>query len=124
MGQYSNLLVIVLLVAVFWFVAIRPQQQRAKQQKAMLDALKPGDEIVTIGGLFATVVEAGERVRVKVADGSELEFAPQAISRVVPRGEEQNAEPREDQGADREEPSSESAAASSAESDEKAELDA
>jgi preprotein translocase subunit YajC len=124
MGQYSNLLVIVLLVAVFWFVAIRPQQQRAKQQKAMLDALKPGDEIVTIGGLFATVVEAGERVRVKVADGSELEFAPQAISRVVPRGEEQNAELREDQDADREEPSSKSAAASSAESDEKAELDA
>jgi preprotein translocase subunit YajC len=84
MGQYSQLLFVLLLVAVFWFVAIRPQQQRAKQQKAMLDALKPGDEVVTIGGVYATVVEVGERVRVRVFDGTEVEFAPPAISRVLP----------------------------------------
>lgn len=83
MGQYSNLIFIVAIVAVFYFMLIRPQQQRAKQQRDMLGNLKAGDEIVTIGGIFATVVAVGDRVRVKVADGSELELAKQAIGSVV-----------------------------------------
>ena len=100
MGQYSQLLFVLVLVAVFWFVAIRPQQQRAKQQKAMLAALEPGDEIVTIGGLFATVVNAGDRVLVRVADGSTLEFSPQAISRVLPASESSNNTPADEESAD------------------------
>ena len=110
MGQYSQLLFVLVLVAVFWFVAIRPQQQRAKQQKAMLAALKPGDEIVTIGGLFATVVDAGERILVRVADGSTLEFSPQAISRVLTSSESSRNEPVGDESVDN--------------ADDKAELDA
>ena len=83
-AQFSNILFILLLVAVFWFVAIRPQQQRQKQQRAMLDALKPGDEIITAGGIFATVVAVGERLRIRVADGTELEISPAAVGQVLP----------------------------------------
>lgn len=92
-AQLSNLLFIGALVAVFWFLIVRPQQQRAKQQRAMLAALAPGDEIVTIGGIFGVVVDVDERVRIRVADGSELEVANQAIARIVPASEKVHAEP-------------------------------
>lgn len=86
-AQFSNVVFIVLLVAVFWFVAIRPQQQRQKQQRAMLSALAPGDEIITAGGIYATVVAAGERVRIRVADGTEFEISPAAVGQVLPASE-------------------------------------
>lgn len=79
----SNLLFILILVAVFWFVAIKPQQQRQKKQRQMLEALTAGDEIVTVGGIYGTVVAVDDRVRIRVADGSELEIALQAVAQVV-----------------------------------------
>lgn len=72
-----------LILGAFWLLLIRPQQQNAKKQRSMQDALAVGDRIVTIGGIFGSVVEIGERVRVRVADGSEIEFARQAISQVL-----------------------------------------
>lgn len=83
MQQYSQLIFVGLMLAAFWFLMIRPQQQRAKSQRMMLDALKPGDSVMTIGGMYATVLEVGERVRVAAADGAEMEFAPSAIARVI-----------------------------------------
>ncbi len=79
----QNLILIVAMMAAFWFLLIRPQQQRQKKQAAMLAGLKPGSEIVTIGGIYGTIVEVGERVRLRVADGSEIEIAPQAVSQVL-----------------------------------------
>lgn len=83
-GQLSNLVFFAVVVGVFWFLVMRPQQQRARQQKEMLEALAPGDEIVTVGGIFATVVQVGDRVRVRIADGAQMEVAKQAIAQVVP----------------------------------------
>ncbi len=51
----SMVLMIVLMVAVFYFMLIRPQRKKDKQVKAMLDALKPGDRITTIGGIYGTI---------------------------------------------------------------------
>ena len=51
----SMLVMIVLMVAVFYFMLIRPQRKKDKQVKAMLDALKPGDRITTIGGIYGTI---------------------------------------------------------------------
>jgi preprotein translocase subunit YajC len=82
-SQLANLLFIAAMVGIFYFLLIRPQQRRAKAQRDMLEELAPGMQIVTIGGIFATVVEVGERVRVRVFDGSELEIAKAGISRVV-----------------------------------------
>lgn len=82
--QGSQLIFMVLIIGVFYFLVIRPQQKRAKAQRDMLGALSPGDEIVTIGGIYATVISVGERIRVALADGTEMEVATQAIGRVLP----------------------------------------
>lgn len=82
-SQYSNLIFIALMIGVFYFLMIRPQQQRTKRHDEMLSALKPGDEIVTIGGIYGRVVSIGERVRIRIADGAELEVAKAAVSSVV-----------------------------------------
>lgn len=79
----SNLFMIVVVFAAFWFLVIRPQQQRQRQQAEMVSALAPGAEVLTIGGIYATVVEVGERIRLAVADGSEMEVSPHAIGRIV-----------------------------------------
>ena len=86
MAQYQSLLFIVAMVAAFYFLLLRPQQRRQQQQRQLIEALQPGDEIVTIGGIFATVVSVSERVRVRTVDGSELEIARVAIGQVIPAG--------------------------------------
>jgi preprotein translocase subunit YajC len=75
---------IILIIVVFYFLLIRPQQKRAKQQKAMLDGLKAGDSVVTIGGLRGTVAAVdNDTVIVRVADNVKLTFNKSAIAGVV-----------------------------------------
>ncbi len=73
----TSLMPILLIIPIFYFLIIRPQQKRAKEQKNMLDSVRRGDTIVTSGGLIGKVVrvkddsnelevELGENVRVKV----------------------------------------------------------
>lgn len=85
----TQLLLIVGMLVVFYVLVIRPQQKRAAAQRAMIAAIQAGDEIVTVGGIFATVIEAGERIRVSTVDGSELEIAPQAVGQVLPKETEE-----------------------------------
>ena len=95
----SSLIFLVAAAAMFYLLIIRPQQKRTKAQAEMLTALEPGVEIVTIGGIFGTIVEVGdERLRIRVADGSEFEIARRAIGSVVPVSDE--AEPAEEESAD------------------------
>ena len=71
LGAVTQFLPLILIFGVFYFMLIRPQQQRQKQIKAMLAELKRGDRIVTSGGMLATVQ--------RVKDGSdeiEIEIAP------------------------------------------------
>jgi preprotein translocase subunit YajC len=85
MGQYSQVIFIVAIVAVFYFLIIRPQKKRQSDQAELASNLRPGAEIVTIGGLYGTIVSIdGDRVRIEVADGSELVFVKNAIARIVP----------------------------------------
>jgi preprotein translocase subunit YajC len=101
--QPINIAFLVVLVAAFWFLLIRPQQQQQKKQQQMLAALKPGAEIVTLGGIYGTVVSTqGERVRLRLVDGAELEVAPRAVATVVSEpladvedSEEESKEPAE-----------------------------
>jgi len=67
---------LVLIFAVFWFLIFRPQQQRAKQQRAKLDAVKKGDQVITGGGLM------GKATRVDT-DTVEVEIAPNVRVKVV-----------------------------------------
>ncbi len=58
----AQLMPFVLMIAIFYFLLIRPQQKRAKEHRAMLSALKRGDKVVTSGGLHGTIVEARDDV--------------------------------------------------------------
>lgn len=81
--QYSNLLFLAFMALAFWFLIFRPQQQRTRRQAEMISMLGPGDEVVTIGGIYGVVIAVGERIRLAVAQG-EIEVSPQAVARVTP----------------------------------------
>jgi preprotein translocase subunit YajC len=77
---------IVLLIGVFYFLVIRPQSKKQKETKKMLESLKKGDKVITIGGIHGTVSSVKENsVIVKVDDDCKLEFLRSAVSTVVSR---------------------------------------
>ncbi len=81
---FLSFLPLVLVFAVFYFLLIRPQQQKAKQHQAILAALKRNDEIVTGGGLFGKVISiAGDIVTVEVAPKVHVRVSRPTISHVV-----------------------------------------
>lgn len=83
-GGLTPILMIALLFGVMYFMMIRPQQKRRKEAEAMQSALAPGDEVVTIGGLYGTVTRVDDdTVSLEVAPGVETRYARPAIARVV-----------------------------------------
>ena len=76
---------LVLIFVVFYFLLIRPQQRKAKDHKAMLDALRRGDRVVTGGGIIGTVarVDNPEEVTVDIADGVRVRVLRSTISSVL-----------------------------------------
>lgn len=74
-----------LIFVVFYFLLIRPQQQKQKQHKTMVDALRRGDRIVTGGGILATVskVIGPEEVEVDIASGVRIRVLRSTISSVL-----------------------------------------
>jgi preprotein translocase subunit YajC len=89
------LLPLVLLFIVLWIFMIRPQRQRRQAQTQMQDNLRIGDEIITAGGLHASVVSIeGEVVEIELAPETVARLDRRAISAIVPRDEpEEEAEP-------------------------------
>ena len=82
-GGMGRMLYIIMLVAVFWFLLIRPQQAQAKKRAEMLTALKTGDKVVTIGGICGKVAQITDnKIFVEVSDGIVVEFLRNAISTV------------------------------------------
>lgn len=118
--QYSSIIFVVVLIAAFYFLLIRPQQQQAKRQRQMVESLRPGTHIMTIGGIYATVVEIEEdRIRVAVADGSELEIARRAVASVLPaEGEDEGETEAADEAGTADEPKVAGTAGESSETDE------
>ncbi|MEH1125792.1 preprotein translocase subunit YajC [Micromonospora sp. CPCC 206061] len=78
------ILMIVLLFGVMYFMMIRPQQRRRREAEQMQRTLGPGAEVVTIGGLYGTIVDSDdETVILEVAPGVHTRYARPAIARVV-----------------------------------------
>jgi preprotein translocase subunit YajC len=74
----------ILIIAIFYFLIIRPQNKKQKETQKMLSALKKGDKVVTIGGIHGTISSVKEStVIVKVDDNYKIEFSRSAISSVV-----------------------------------------
>ena len=98
----GGMLYIIAMVALFWFLLIRPQQAQAKKRAEMLTSLKAGAKVVTIGGICGKVTQITDnKIFVEVADGIVVEFLRNAISTV--ETEEELNNPFEDEDEDFEE---------------------
>ena len=79
----------ILIFVVFYFLLILPQQKRQKKLKAMLEALKKGDKVVTSGGIWGTVTNLGkETVTLQIADNAKIKIQRDHIARVRAEDEE------------------------------------
>ncbi|ADG05727.1 preprotein translocase subunit YajC [Kyrpidia spormannii] len=82
--NYSGILSIIVMFAIFYFLLIRPQQKRQKERQAMLSKLQKGDKVVTIGGIHGTVVDlTDDQVTLRVAETTKIVFERSAISSVI-----------------------------------------
>ncbi|HNS32787.1 MAG TPA: preprotein translocase subunit YajC [bacterium] len=84
------LLPLILIFFVFYFLLILPQQKKQKVHKKMLDEIKEGDKIITVGGILGTVGKIKDNVvTVELKDGVKVDFVRNAISQVVKGESEQ-----------------------------------
>ena len=78
---------LVILVILFYFMLIRPQMKRAKEQKQMITSLAKGDEAVTNGGLAGKIVNIGEAyISLEIADNVVIKIQKSAVTSVLPKG--------------------------------------
>jgi preprotein translocase subunit YajC len=78
----GNLIFIVLIIAVFYLLLIRPQQKRQKQHRDLVSSVATGDRVVTIGGMHGTVRSVDEdTIRLDLAPNLDITLAKQAVSR-------------------------------------------
>lgn len=80
----SSLIFLGLLIAIFYFMLIRPQKKRMESHRQLVESVGPGDEIITMTGLYGTVRAIGdEDVEVEIAPGTTVRFLKSAIGRRV-----------------------------------------
>jgi preprotein translocase subunit YajC len=89
---------LILLAAMFvllWVLLIRPQRQRQQKQQQLLSSVEPGDEVLTVGGLYGIVrgIDEEDDLIVEIAEGIQVRIARRAVGGVVKPEEEEDAEP-------------------------------
>lgn len=86
-GGIMDFLPLIALLAVFYFLVLRPQQKRSKEVKVMLEAMQKGDEVTTTGGVLGRIVKVGESyVSIEVAEGVTIIVQKAAIQTTLPKG--------------------------------------
>jgi preprotein translocase subunit YajC len=85
---WTSLVPLALLIVVFYFALIRPQQKKAKAQAKLLTSVRPGDKVVTSGGILGVVITVKEKsVSIRSAD-SKMEISKSAITEILERSGE------------------------------------
>ena len=78
--QVMNVLSIVVFIAIFYFLLIRPQQKQAKKKKELLESLETKEQVVTVGGIYGTIMRVKDKsVILKIAEKVEIEVLKSAI---------------------------------------------
>jgi preprotein translocase subunit YajC len=86
-GGLMGLLPIILMFVILWFLMIRPQMKRAKEHKAMVEALSKGDEVVTQGGVVGKIIKVGENyVNLEIAENVEVVVQKGSVQTLLPKG--------------------------------------
>jgi preprotein translocase subunit YajC len=82
-----DFLPLIIIFILFWFMLIRPQMKRAKEQKKMLSELQKGDEVVTSSGQVGKISKIGEQyISLEIADGVVTHVQKQSIQTLLPKG--------------------------------------
>lgn len=86
-----GLMPMILMFVVLYFLMVRPQMKKAKDQRAMIDALQKGDEVVTQGGVIGRIVKVDEHhIKLEVATNVELTIQRPSVSLLLPKGSIKN----------------------------------
>lgn len=85
MDAFTNFVPLILIFGIMYFLLIRPQQQKVKEHKKMVDSLRRGDQIVTAGGLIGKVAKVKDdaEVEVELADGVKVRVVRSTIAQVM-----------------------------------------
>jgi len=84
---YIGLLPIVLMFVLLYFLMIRPQMKRAKEAKAMIEALQKGDEVITAGGVLGRITRLSDAyISLEIAPNTEISVQKAAVQVLLPKG--------------------------------------
>jgi len=84
---FLSFLPLIVIFVVFWFLIVRPQMKRAKEQRKMQESLQKGDEVITAGGQLGRVVDIKDQyVTLELAKGVQSIFQRGAIQTILPKG--------------------------------------
>ena len=83
----TSFLPLIVIFVIFYFLLIRPQSKKAKQQKQMIGALAKGDEVVTNGGLLGKIIKVGDNfLALEIAEGMQVKVQRNAVATLMPKG--------------------------------------
>jgi len=86
-GGFEQIFIMIAMFAVLYFFMIRPQQKKAKEHKALVEALSKGDEVITQGGIAGRITKvADDFVTIAIAENVEVQFQKASIAVVLPKG--------------------------------------
>ena len=88
-SAFASFLPLVLIFAIMYFLLIRPQQKKVKDMRAMVDALRRGDQVLTQGGIIGKVTKVGDDgvLEVEIADGVKVKVLKHTITQVMNKTE-------------------------------------
>jgi preprotein translocase subunit YajC len=86
--MWTSLVPLILLVVVFYFALIRPQQRKTKEHAELLKAVRPGDKVLTSGGIIAVVITVREKTVTVRSGEAKFEIAKSAIAEITERSGE------------------------------------
>ncbi len=103
-SPFFQFIPLVLILGVFWFLIIRPQQKKQKQHLNMVDSLRKGDKVVTNGGIFGTIIKVGEdRITLEIASKVQIQIERQQVARMDKKIAESKEDKEEDDDVEKKE---------------------
>ena len=87
MGSLTTFMPLILMFVVMYFLMIRPQQKKAREQREMMEALTKGDEVVTAGGILGRISKVTDTyITVEIAANTEIVVQKHAVTTLLPKG--------------------------------------
>ncbi len=88
-GSPLQFMPIILMVAIFYFVMIRPQRRREKERKAMISAVKTGERVLLTSGIIGEIASVKEKtLLVQIAEKTKIEVLKSAVSQIIEKGDD------------------------------------